>query len=154
MGHSRKKPLGLSGRGTKRQGPHCRVKKEGNGLSWKLAQDLGARKPKRSETAGDWLLNSPGPHGAGQRPEAAARLQDGARGGGCQRPGWRRGAAPALPGSPPPAFLRRRARLARPCAVCPSAWVVRPPPAPHHATPWLVAGTPMGAGASGPRPGR
>ncbi|XP_047634619.1 thioredoxin domain-containing protein 15 [Phacochoerus africanus] len=131
MGHSRKKPLGFSGRGTKRQGPHCRVKKEGNGLSWKLAQDLGVRKPTRSETAGDWLLNSPGPHGAGQRPEAAARLQDGARGGGCQRPGWRRGARARAPG------------LSSPCL-----------PAAESAPRAAVRRLPFGLGGAGRRPPR
>lgn len=59
------------------------------------------------------------PRATGHRQ--AARLQNGAR-SGCQLPRWRRGAARALPGSPPPAFSRLGARLVSPCAGCPSAW--------------------------------
>ena len=85
-------------------------------------------------------------------PEPAAQLQDGAL-GCCQLPRWRCGTAPALPVSPPPAFLRRGARLASLCACCPSAWVYGPVPAPHHAAPRLVAGSAVGAGVSCPRRG-
>lgn len=134
-------------------GPDCRVKKEVNGpLPEPRPGPEGQETSKRSEMAGAWLPNSPESHGTSQRPEETARLQDGAR-GSCQLPRWRRGAAPALPSSPPQAFLRQGARLASLCAGCPSAWVVRPLPAAHHAAPWLVAGTAVGAGASRPRPG-